>query len=59
MIAQGVTDFSEPPNWAFNLDFIEAAIRPRSEGKSETESPENVIIRGAFRPKVIDGESED
>jgi hypothetical protein len=56
MIAKGVTDFSEPPPWAFNLDFIESAIRPAQSDDDEISSEplENVVIRGAFRPKLID-----
>ena len=61
MIGKGVTDFSQPPSWAFNLDFIEAAIRPAHETHTDeaiAEPLENVVIRGAFQPKVIDGESD-
>jgi hypothetical protein len=60
MIAEGVTEFSQIPSWAFTLDFIERAIRPKpgedgSEPESASESLENIVIRGTFRPKVIDG----
>jgi hypothetical protein len=61
MIAEGVTDFSQIPTWAFTLDFIEKAIRPKvnadgSAPEPAAESLENIVIRGTFRPKVIDGE---
>jgi hypothetical protein len=61
IIASGVTDFSQPPNWAFNLDFIETAIRPKASepGVDVATSLENIVIRGAFRPKVIDGGSDE
>jgi hypothetical protein len=64
MIGKGVTDFSQPPPWAFNLDFIEAAIRPHTpdtieDGTTPSEPLENVVIRGAFHPKVIEGGSEE
>jgi hypothetical protein len=61
MIGKGVTDFSQPPPWAFNLDFIEAAIRPAPAATEDTPSEplESVVIRGAFRPKVIEGGSDE
>lgn len=63
MIENKVTDFSQPPAWAFALDFIETAIRPRQESSSEDEAVseplENIVIRGTFRPKVIDGGSDE
>ena len=63
MIAEGVTDFSQIPSWAFTLDFIETAIRPKvdSDGSAlepASETLENIVIRGKFRPKVIDGGNE-
>lgn len=45
-------DLSELPPWAYKLDFIENAIRPRTTPKP---AGEDVVIRGAFRPKVISG----
>lgn len=59
MIAEGVTDFSQTPSWAFNLDFIETAIRPRDDETAVAETPENIVIRGAFRPHVIDGGADE
>lgn len=59
MIPAGASDFSTPPPWAFGLEFIEQAIRPTAADKDDgPESPENVVIRGAFRPRVIDGDAE-
>lgn len=46
------TDMTVPPPWAFSLDFIEQAIRPR---RAAEEPVEPVVIKGGFRPKVIDG----
>lgn len=48
-------DVTAPPPWAFSLDFIEQAIRPRKPADEPLEPP--VVIKGAFRPKVIDGGS--
>lgn len=45
-------DLSQLPSWAYKLDFIENAIRPRTKPKA---AAEDVVIRGAFRPKVING----
>lgn len=60
MIGKGVTDFSQPPPWAYKLDFIEEAIRPRSSQPfTSTEAAENVVIRGAFRPKIIEGGGDE
>jgi hypothetical protein len=66
MISKGAKDFSEPPPWAYSLDFIENAIRPQgfvkrgaSDGDEPAEARENVVIRGAFRPKVIDPSADD
>jgi hypothetical protein len=51
VIAHGA-DPRERPGWAYSLDFIEQAIRPKAEkGKKKDE----VVIRGAFRPKIITG----
>jgi hypothetical protein len=48
-------DVDQVPSWAFRLDFIENAIRPKP-----TEKPaENVVIRGVFRPKIITGGSDE
>jgi len=44
-------DPNEPPAWAYKLDFIEHAIRPKTSTKTEKE----VVVRGAFRPKIITG----
>lgn len=46
-------DLTKLPSWAYKMDFIENAIRPRSNPKPT--AAEDVVIRGAFRPKVIDG----
>lgn len=43
-------DPDQTPKWAYPLDFIENAIRPKTSEKSDT-----VVIRGAFRPKIITG----
>jgi hypothetical protein len=62
MISQGSYDPEKPPTWAMTLDFIEAAIRPHhTEDSAETtaETTENIVIRGAFRPTVIDTTSPD
>jgi hypothetical protein len=59
MIGQGVTDFSHPPAWAYNLDFIADAIRPRPDAIAPSETPENVVIRGAFHPTVIEGGADE
>jgi hypothetical protein len=47
-------DPAQPPAWAYKLDFIDHAIRPKT-----TDKPENVVIRGAFRPKIITGGKEN
>lgn len=39
-------DFSRRPAWAMSLDFIEDAIRP---------PPQESVVKGSFRPKVING----
>lgn len=48
-------DFQQLPSWAYRLDFIDNAIRPKATEKSADE----VVIRGAFRPKVINGGRDD
>jgi hypothetical protein len=48
-------DINQLPAWAYRLDFIDAAIRPAAPVKPVDE----VVIRGAFRPKVIVGGSND
>lgn len=45
----------QPPNWAYPLDFIENAIRPKVSDKPT----ETVVIRGAFRPKIIAGGKDE
>lgn len=47
-------DLTQLPTWAYKLDFIENAIRPRRSMNQKT-TAEDVVIRGAFRPKVING----
>ena len=47
-------ELDKPPNWAYRLDFIENAIRPKP-----SEKPETVVIRGAFRPKIIPGGKDE
>ena len=47
-------DADQQPAWAYKLDFIDHAIRPKTSDK-----PEEVVIRGAFRPKVIKGGCEE
>jgi hypothetical protein len=47
-------DLTQPPAWAYKLDFIENAIRPPGE-----KAAENVVVRGAFRPKVISGGKDE
>jgi len=47
-------DLSSVPSWAYRLDFIDAAIRPKIE-----KAPDNVVIRGVFRPKIITGGEDD
>jgi hypothetical protein len=48
-------DISQLPSWAYSLDFIEKAIRPNKT----TSQPEDIVIRGAFRPKIISGGKEE
>jgi len=48
-------DVSKPPPWAFSLDFIEDAVRPLYPEKPI----EQAVIRGAFRPKVINGGQDE
>jgi hypothetical protein len=38
------------PAWAFNLDFLENSIRPKPD-----HTEEEVVIKGSFQPKIIDG----
>ena len=66
MLAAGVTDMTKIPTWAMPLDFIEAAIRPHhadaesdEDAADAPETLENIVIKGAFSPKVIDGESDE
>jgi hypothetical protein len=60
MIPKDAKDFATSPPWAFGLDFIEQAIRPSEQHSDDEPEPlENVVIRGAFRPKVIDGGSDE
>jgi hypothetical protein len=49
-------DLSQSPSWAYSLEFIEKAIRPN---KTTPTQPEEVVIRGAFRPKIITGGKDD
>ena len=48
-------DITQIPSWAYSLDFIEKAIRPNKANLQ----PEEVVIRGAFRPKIINGGKDD
>jgi hypothetical protein len=45
-------DVTQPPAWAYRLDFIENAIRPKSKA-------DEVVIRGGFNPKIIRGGRDD
>lgn len=47
----GEFDPEKTPSWAFKLDFIENAMRPRKAAPEKTE--EEVVVK--FRPKIIDG----
>ncbi len=47
-------DISNIPSWAYRLDFIDAAIRPKAEKNAD-----NIVIRGAFRPKIINTGDEE
>ena len=49
----GDIDVDIIPPWAFKLDFIKTSMRPN------VENTESVVIKGAFRPKVIDGGRND
>lgn len=62
MITKGTTNFETIPNWAFRMDFIESAIRPHDidqPSESAVPEPDNVVLRGRFRPTVIDGGSDE
>jgi hypothetical protein len=45
-------DLNEPPAWAYSLGFI-------AEQLSGPVTRDNVVVRGEFRPKVIDGGKTD
>ena len=51
LLPTGEVNFDVCQSWATTLDFIETAIRPQ-----HAERPvEEVVVRGAFKPKVING----
>lgn len=41
-------DVSELPAWAYKIDFIEKALRPKNNEPAD-------VVKGAFRPKIISG----
>jgi hypothetical protein len=45
-------DMVNPPAWAYRLDFIENAIRPKHP-------IDEVVVRGGFNPKIIRGGRDD
>ena len=58
IIAANEDDYSKRPFWAMRLDFIENSIRP--EKKDHDDAPvEESVVKGTFRPKVINGGKDD
>lgn len=54
-------DINKNPIWAAKMDFIENNIRPNddsSEGKAPIEEHKNIIIKGSFKPKVVNIETD-
>jgi hypothetical protein len=45
-------NLEEKPTWAYSLDFIEKAIKPKQDRDS-------VIVRPDFNPTIIDGGKKD